>query len=52
MTTKITIENVGTFFISTDKVQELVQWLQRNYSNPTLGEVINPLANGNQLING
>jgi len=53
MTTKITIENYGTFFIDQNKVGELIKWLQANYINPSIGEVVNLQAiNGNQLING
>lgn len=52
MTTKITVDNFGTFFIDTNKVHELIAWLQANYLNPSLGEVNHYIPNGNQIING
>jgi hypothetical protein len=52
MTTKITVDNFGTFFIDTDKVQELIAWLMANYSHPSLGEVNSSVSSGNQIING
>lgn len=55
MTTKITIEHWGTFFIKTEKVAELLSWLNANYTPPQpLGEInqTTPSNSNNQLING
>jgi hypothetical protein len=51
MTTKVTIENYGTFYIDSSKVSELISWLQNNWSQPSLSEITQNIPTGNQLIN-
>jgi hypothetical protein len=47
MTTKVSIEGYGVFTVSTNKVADLIAWLQANYS--PLQEVITNQKG--QLIN-
>ncbi len=48
---KINVNGFGEFEISNDKVQELIQWLERN-SVQVKNENANQQFNGEQLING
>jgi hypothetical protein len=46
MTTKVSIDGYGTFFIASEKVGDLIKWLQANWKSPsTLGEVNNNTSN-------
>lgn len=50
MTTKVSIEGYGTFFISADKVGDLITWLQANWKNPsTIGEINNNFPPQNNI---
>lgn len=50
MTTKVSIEGYGTFFIASEKVGDLITWLQANWKNPsTIGEVNNNTNNHSQI---
>lgn len=53
MTTKVHIENVGTFFIDPSKINELINWLTSNqiyHGTVSIGEI--SAKDNNQLING
>jgi len=58
MTTTITVQNFGTFQIPTEKVSELISWIQSNQifnpSQEQFREVLqsHPVNDGRTVING
>lgn len=52
MNVKVTIAGMGDFYVPSDKVHELIQWLQSNNSSQVVshGESVN--LDGKTLLNG
>lgn len=52
MNVKVTIDGMGEFFVPSERVHELVQWLQSNQASQVVShnEAANP--DGKTLLNG